>query len=112
MNLFYDVYNAFVKASTGQDVQAKAAALEKASTFLESLEPRLAKCKWLVGDQICMVDFWVGAFSCDVVTNANNGEQMKGFAALLEKCPNYKRYIRDFRAENAAWLRERAAKTV
>lgn len=31
----------------------------------KNLEQRLSKSKWLTGDNIAMVDFWVGAFACD-----------------------------------------------
>ena len=44
----------------------------KASTFIAKLEPLLAKMKWICGDKLTVVDFWVGALYCDKVTNNCN----------------------------------------
>jgi len=37
--------------------------------FLDSIEARLGKSKWLVGDKISMVDFWVGCMYSDKYVN-------------------------------------------
>ena len=112
MNMYYDVYNAYVKANTGGDAKAKKAAFEKACSFFSKMDERFQKCKWLLGDKICFADFWLGSFCCDVISNPNNAEVTAMFAPLLTKCPGVARFITDFKAENQGWLSERTAKTV
>ena len=90
-----------------------AASLSKAHDFIESIETRLSKNKWLIGNTIYMIDFWVGAFCCDQVVNPNNTEkEIKKWAGILEKCPNFKRYIDDFKVDNAVWLGQRESKPI
>jgi glutathione S-transferase len=91
----------------GNDEAKKNNFYDKANAFLESLEPRLSKSKWLVGDKINMVDFWIGAFCCDHVENIANQEKSARFAATVNKCPGLKRYIAEFKQENELWLNER-----
>jgi glutathione S-transferase len=80
------------------------------SPFLDSIESRLGKSKYLVGDKLCMVDFWVGAMYGDKCVNPEHP-----FKAMYDKVlaahPNFKRYGDEFVKENAAWIakREKAA---
>ena len=65
------------------------------SPFLDSIEARLGKSKWLVGDQICMIDFWVGAMYADKY--ANKDHPYKGLMdKVIAAHPNFKRYGDDF----------------
>ena len=78
--------------------------------FLKSIEERLGKSKWLVGDKISMVDFWVGAMYTDKITNQAGKAHV--FAPIVKQFPNYIRYGEDFKKENAAWLAKRATKAL
>ena len=75
-----------------------------------NLEQRLLKSKWLTGDSIAMIDFWVGAFACDEMTNPANPDFTKMHEPVFKKCTGFKRYVDDFKEENKAWLAERPAR--
>jgi glutathione S-transferase len=70
MNIYYDLFNAMSGPQlSGDDKKISECAKAKLGPFLDSIEKRLGKSKWLVGDKICMVDFWVGSMYCDKLTN-------------------------------------------
>ena len=107
MNQYYEVFESLIK-TVQNDPASQAASLAKAYAFILSIEPRLTKSKWLIGENITMIDFWVGAFACDQVVNPNHTEKdEEKWAEILNKCPNFRRYIDDFKIENAVWLGER-----
>ena len=67
--------------------------LGKLRPFLESIEARLGKSKWLVGDKITMIDFWVGAMVCDKLMNDSNDLNPIFSKVVTEKdFPNFLRY--------------------
>ena len=88
------------------DKQISDCAEAKLKPFLDSIEARLGKSKWLVGDKICMVDFWVGAMFCDKMMNEQSSK-CGLFKKHLDAHPNFLRYGKDFMAENKAWLDRR-----
>ena len=44
----------------------------KASDYIAKVEPLLAKTKWILGDKLTVIDFWVGALYCDKIANPVN----------------------------------------
>ena len=106
MNIYYDLFNAMSGPQlSGDKKRITETAKAKLIPFLDSIEARLGKSKWLVGDKICMVDFWVGAMYTDKLTNEMG--HMDCFKFALDSHPNFVRYGEDFKKENAAWLAER-----
>ena len=43
-----------------------------ASDYIAKVEPLLAKTKWVLGDKLTVIDFWVGALYCDKIANLDN----------------------------------------
>ena len=106
MNIYYDLFNGMGGPMlSGDKKKITEYAKAKLIPFLDSIEARLGKSKWLVGDKICMVDFWVGSMYTDRLVNEMG--HMDCFKFALDSHPNFVRYGEDFKKENAAWLAER-----
>ena len=72
MNLMCDIFNGWSPhCLAGDRIQIVVFFGTKVCTFLDGIEGRLGKSKWLTGDKIAMVDFWVAAMYCDKFDNAN-----------------------------------------
>jgi glutathione S-transferase len=107
MNIYYDLFNAMSGPQlAGEDKAISDCAEAKLKPFLDSIEARLGKSKWLVGDKICMVDFWVGAMYCDKFINETS-PKCALFKKHLDAHPHFVRFGKDFAAENQAWLDKR-----
>ena len=108
MNIYYDLFNAMGPPQLSKDdARISECAKTKLAPFLDKIEGRLGSSKWLCGDKICMVDFWVGAMYCDKLTNTNEGGKAALFKPHLDAHPNFVRFGEDFKKENEAWLNER-----
>jgi len=106
-NIYYDLFAAMSGPQlSGDNKRIKECAEQKLSPFLDSIEARLGKSKWLVGDKLCMIDFWVGAMICDKMMNDSN-DKNPIFTPIGAKHPNFLRYATDFMAENKGWLDRR-----
>ena len=94
MNIYYDLFNAMTGPMLGGDKNKIAVmAMMKLRPFLVSIEGRLGKSKWLVGDKITMIDFWVGAMVCDKLMNDSNDLNPIFSKVVTEKdFPNFLRY--------------------
>jgi hypothetical protein len=83
---------------------------DKASTFIAKIEPLVECSKFILGDKLTVIDFWVGALYCDKICNKdkNNAKHDACWAEVLKKYPNFKRFGEDFKKENADWLMKRS----
>ena len=115
LTAFPEVFGALGAAHFSKDNNKIASSInEKADAYIAKLEPILKKSKFLCGDTLTVVDFWVGAMYCDLATNAANDNKvtLATWAAVLRKYPNFKRFGEDFKRENADWLNKRAPHAV
>ena len=104
------IFNTYGPAHLGKDDAKIKEVIEGiASTFIAKLEPMLAKMKFIMGDKLTVIDFWVGSMYCDRCANPNqeNAKTQACWDNLLKKYPNFKRWGEDFKKENADWLMKR-----
>ena len=109
MNLYYDIFGPLGGSIMSKDeARIKKTAEEKLVPFLRQIEDRLGKCKFLLGDKIHMIDFWVGSMYTDKITNEMGFAHV--YAPIVKQFPNFCRYGEDFKKENQAWLDKRTKK--
>lgn len=80
------VYSGGTRASLHKDdAEYKEFVEGKASAYIAKVEPLLAKTKWILGDKLTVIDFWVGALYCDKIANScnKNANQTACWAGVL-----------------------------
>ena len=111
---YMGVWNAYIGAHQSKDDAKISEAIMNHGPFLDKLEPMLGKMKFICGEKLTVVDFWVGASYCDRMTNPHNPntKTCQTWAMFLKKYPNFKRYGEDFKKENMDWLSKRPARDI
>ena len=72
MAQYMDCFNAYTPAHMAKDdAKIKEVIEGKIAVFLAKLEPMLAKMKFICGEKLTVIDFWVGAMYCDRCANPN-----------------------------------------
>lgn len=69
-DLYYDYFDKFVNFLMAPDKQADGAADQIALVrkVMAFFEPFAAKGKFMVGDKLCVCDFWIGGFYTNIIS--------------------------------------------
>jgi len=75
--------------------------------FLDLIDPHCAKGQFIVGEKLCVADFWIGGLYTTFFSNPAVGFAKDRFDAILAKYPNFQAYGERFAAANEKWISTR-----
>ena len=104
-DLYYDHFDKFVNflmAPPDKQAEQKDEQIDRIKKVLGYIEPFCGKTKFLVGDNLCVCDFWIGGFYTNIMSKPFwvNGEWDK----IKGQFPKYTAYGEAFKAANQAHI--------